>query len=91
MNGFTFDPQDHLRDMEKRLMDAILLSRQEFVEATRELRSELESYQASFIVHEQRIIAVENTAKNVKRLSLAALTALCGVVLDFVRTKFLGL
>jgi len=84
-----FNAQDHLRDMEERLTTLIAESRAEAKDAHKELRDDLESYAASFVVHEQRIIAIERTAATAKKLSWASAAALGGLLLDFVRTKLL--
>lgn len=82
-----FNMQDHLRDMEARLMAAIVAER----EVTKDLRSDLESYAASFVAHEQRIIAVERMTATARYISYASLAALGGLVFDVLRTKVLAM
>ncbi len=86
-----FNAQDHLRDMEERLMAEIIRNRTECAAGTKELRDDLESYAASFVVHEQRIIAIEKTASTAKKLSYATGAALSGLVVDFLRKHMLGI
>lgn len=85
----SFNLQDHLRDMEERLALAIQTNRMEAEVSYRDLKKDIESYSASLISHDQRIIAVESTLGSLKKVSYAVITGLVAVVVDIVRKQWL--
>ena len=85
----SFNLQDHLRDMEERLALAIQANREESAVAHKDLKKDIESYSASLIAHDQRIIAVESTLGSLKKVSYAVITGLVAVVVDIVRKQWL--